>query len=209
MKLRNAKRQFQGPKEQKSQSQCGKPAIEPQTAGSRVCLEDIIPVNPKLQNRFYEAIVLLNLLSKSQGDHIDEDPTGVTAEPSDLVGSCGIRRNFLKQLAYICDSEKGGDTTTAIGAEQTPEGLVLWIASNRCSSLHAQRVKNYLDDILLRLRHLQKDRENDVEQYIVSKSAKFCSQRLTDYRKLLETPLNECIKHLEGQSSAHGQYHEI
>jgi hypothetical protein len=67
--------------------------------------------------RFYEAAVLLIVLSKSQRDHIDEDPLGLAAEPSDLVNSYEIRRNFLKQLAYICDSEKGGDTTTAIAEE--------------------------------------------------------------------------------------------
>jgi len=91
-------------------------------------------LNPKLQKRFYKAVILLNVLSKSQGDHIDEDPLNLAAEPSDLVNSCEIRRNFLKQLAYICDSEKGGDTTAAIAAEQTPQGLVLWIASNKCSA---------------------------------------------------------------------------
>ena len=67
--------------------------------------------------RFYEAVVLLIVLSKSQGDHIDEDPLALAVEPSDLVNYCEIRRNSLKQVAYICDSEKGGDTTTAIAEE--------------------------------------------------------------------------------------------
>lgn len=192
----------------KSQSQCGKLVTEPQSAGSCLSPEDTIPVNPKLQKRFYEAVILLNVLSRSQGDHIDEDPLGPAAEPSDLVNSREIRRNFLKQLSYICDSEKGGDTTTAIGAEQTPQGVILWIASNKCSLIHDKKVKKYLDDILLRLRHLQKDRENDVEQYIVSNSVKFCSKRLIGYQNLLKTPLKLCIQHLEGQSSAHGQYCE-
>jgi hypothetical protein len=194
-------------KKREIQSQCGEPVLESSSAGNHLCPKDTIPVNPKLQKRFYEAVVLLNVLSKSQGDHIDENPLGPAAEPSDLVNSGEIRRNFLKQLAYICDSEKGGDTTTAISAEQTPQGVVLWIASNKRSISHERKVKEFLDGILQRLCYLQKDQEDDVEQYIVAKSVEFCSKRLVDYQKLLKPSLSLCIKHFEGQSSDYGQYH--
>jgi hypothetical protein len=192
----------------KSQPQCGKPATSPQSAGNDPCSEVNIPVRPKLQKRFYEAVVLLNVLSKSQGDHIDEDPLDKAIEPSDLINSCEIRRNFLKQLAYICDSEKGGDTATAMAAEQTPQGIVLWIASNKCSPIQEKKVKIYLDGILHKLRHLQKGQENNVEQYIISKSVDFCSTRLKDYRNLLKKPLRDCINHFKGQSNPTGQYHK-
>src|SRR5277367_5593909 len=111
-----------------------------------------IPLKPKLQKRFYEALVLLNVLSIAQGDHIDEEPLEQIADPSELVDLRELMRAFLKQLAYICDAEKGGDTVTAIAAEQTPQGVILWIASNKCSEVHETRVKLLLNNILQRLR---------------------------------------------------------
>ncbi len=188
----------------RSQPQSGNAATEPPSAGSSLRTEDNIPINPKLQKRFYEAVALLNVLSKSQGDHIDEDAIDTAAEPSDLVNSCEIRRNFLKQLAYICDSEKGGDTTTAIAAEQTPQGIVLWVASNKCSPTQKRKVEIYLDGILHRLRHLRNDEDGDIEQYIFSMSVEFCSSRVKDYRHLMGMPLRCCINQFERQWNATG-----
>lgn len=186
-----------------SQSQPNKSTISPKLKANETTI-DTVPVKPKLQKRFYEALVLLNILGRAQGDHIDEEPLEQTAEPSELVDLREIRRTFLKQLAYICDSEKGGDTTTALVAEQTPQGVVLWIASNRCSEVYEERVKLYLDRILRRLRHLRIDQVEDVEEYIVAESVKFCSKRLVDYQKFLRDSLKRCIVHLEKQASSKG-----
>lgn len=61
----------------------------------------------KVLSRFYEPLVLLRLLGQSRGNH--------QPKPHDVNAGQAVRRDFLRNLSYICDFEKGGDTCTAIG----------------------------------------------------------------------------------------------
>lgn len=71
-------------------------------------------------HRFYEPLVLLFTLGRTRADRTPEDPR------MDMTSLSirDARRKFLKALAYAYDYEKGGDTVTAIGLEQTPEANV-------------------------------------------------------------------------------------
>src|SRR6202035_625732 len=89
--------------QQKRQSQRDEPAVVSPTRSNGCKPGDVIPIKPKLQKRFYEALVLLNVLSKSRGEHIDEEPLEQVGDPSELVDEHELRRAFWKQLAYICD----------------------------------------------------------------------------------------------------------
>ena len=40
---------------------------------------------------------------------------------------CELKRNFLNQLAYVCDYIKGGDTVTAIALEAQPPLVTFWM----------------------------------------------------------------------------------
>src|SRR5688500_17846751 len=62
-----------------------------------------------LIHRFYEPLILLAALGQTRGHHISKPHA--TKEQA-------LHRRFLRNLAYVCDYEKGGKTTTAIGLEE-------------------------------------------------------------------------------------------
>ena len=86
----------------------------------------------RLLSRFYEPLVLLRTLGQTRGQH------------SSLSSSSGTetsaRRQFLNDLAFICDYEKGGDTVTAIAVQHLPEHAVFWLAAN---TNHAVKVLKF------------------------------------------------------------------
>ncbi|OCT52304.1 hypothetical protein CLCR_08353 [Cladophialophora carrionii] len=85
----------------------------------------LLNANEKLLRRFYEPLVLLGALDPTRGAH-----------RPDLTSDLGLDkqskwwRNFLDQLAFLCDFEKGGDTVTAIAVQKRVDHPVFWLASN-------------------------------------------------------------------------------
>ena len=82
----------------------------------------------RLLSRFYEPLVLLHVLDRNSAQPISHCPSEDQATCSLQLRE--LRRNFLEQLAYICDFSKGGDTVTAIALEAHPSGVIYWVASN-------------------------------------------------------------------------------
>ncbi|KAJ0116491.1 hypothetical protein J7T55_007471 [Diaporthe amygdali] len=82
-------------------------------------------LNPfeRLIYRFYEALYLLCLLENVRGPHV-----ATVFDPSSLVA---IRRRFLKNLAFLCDNLKGGDSTASIAVQDLPHCNVFWISYNQ------------------------------------------------------------------------------
>ncbi|KAF4228833.1 hypothetical protein CNMCM8980_000115 [Aspergillus fumigatiaffinis] len=76
----------------------------------------------RLLSRFYEPLFLLRVLGQTRGEH--------TVSPPDLNLEQAHRRKFLRNLAFVCDFKKGGDTCTAIGLEDSETCYKFWIASN-------------------------------------------------------------------------------
>ena len=60
----------------------------------------------KLLYRFYEPLVLLHVLDPIGEQRISPCPSEDLVAPRLELRE--LRRNFLEQLAYICDYEKGG-----------------------------------------------------------------------------------------------------
>lgn len=79
----------------------------------------------RMLNRFYEPLLLLILLlnHKVLGPHrvVNHDPSSPVA----------TQRRFLKNLAYLCDFYKGGESTTAIAIEERRDCYRFWFALNR------------------------------------------------------------------------------
>ncbi|GKU15450.1 unnamed protein product [Fusarium langsethiae] len=76
----------------------------------------------KILSRLFENLALFYILRRVDGPH------AVTAHvPATLQDA---RRRFLKNLSYVCDYRKGGDTTTSIALEGKQKSAVFWIAAN-------------------------------------------------------------------------------
>src|SRR5277367_545111 len=125
-----------------------------------------------LFHRFYEPLVLLYVLDRTQGDHISrQDPERL---PSGDISLQELQRRFLDALSYVCDFDKGGDTTTAIAAAPAP--LTYYVASNEDP---VEETVPFLRSLLMRLGGLYNldpqrlsESENSILKYCVNFSEK-------------------------------------
>jgi hypothetical protein len=86
-------------------------------------------LSPKLLHRFYEPLCLLFALGKARGERTHRALPSF--EQVDSLTAQQLRRQFLDELAFLCDHEKGGDSCTAIALGQTPQHWVFWVAANK------------------------------------------------------------------------------
>jgi hypothetical protein len=86
--------------------------------------------SPKLLHRFYEPLGLLFALGTARGEHTHK--TLPSFEQVESFTTQQLRRQFLNELAFLCDYKKGGDSCTAIALGQTPQHWVFWVAANKC-----------------------------------------------------------------------------
>ena len=185
-------------------SQRGKGSISLNTGSNRQQIikavssdSNLVPVEPKLLNRFYEALVMLPVLGKNRGNRTAEEDFDMEPEASDL-GPDKLRRSFIRHLAYLCDYEKGGDRTTAIALEQTPQGITYWVASNKTpdtKSCGKDRMERFLYDMLANLGSSSDRGAYQVELAIFEKSVSFSQSRILEYSKLLKSKLNLVLDH--------------
>jgi len=168
----------------------------------------LVAVNPKLLKRFYEALVMLDVLGNSRGDRTEEEALDSELEASDL-GPDKLRRSFIRHLAYLCDYEKGGDRTTAIALEQTPQGITYWLASNKTPykrSTGADRTKEFLHVILDILGSSIDRFVHQVELAIFEKAVSFSQSRILKYSKFLNNNLNLVLEYLSPLNNEKGKF---
>lgn len=103
-------------------------------------------MNERLLRRFYEPLVLLKVLDPTRGAH---RPDLVTERGLD--DNSKLWRKYVDQLSLVCDFEKGGDTVTAVAAQQTNEAPIYWVASNSNSR---EKARDHLAWILACLNRL-------------------------------------------------------
>ena len=153
-------------------------------------------------HRFYEPLVLLYVLDRTQGDRLTRTTADNSMEESPVQE---VRRRFLDALSYICDFEKGGDTMTAIFVATEP--LTYYFAQNKTPD---QDAVDFLRRILNRLAlcYDQNDEQQDRAAKEVLEDAVAASQkRLSAYRRFLRVSLSKCGEVLHGQSQLDGQLH--
>jgi hypothetical protein len=145
--------------------------------------------NGKLLRRFYEPLVLLSVLDPTRG-----------AQHPDLITDRGLDeksklwRKFVDQLAWLCDSEKGGDTVTAVAAQKTCERPIFWLASNSNSR---KKAKDHLIWIFARLNCLYAAKPISIAQLedeITTWCIDFSSSRI----KIYSTWLLQAIRKAKG-----------
>lgn len=162
----------------------------------------------KLFKRFYESLVLLHTLDPYNGDRIPSsgfiDEEGLGDSDTDL------RRRFVTYLAYVCDYDTGGDTTTAIAPQETNQKIVYWIAANRNPSLSkTPSVSDFVKAILRDLRYLSNnngtsDVKAEKQRELASRCVEFGYQRINGYLNRLRTQLDICLKALDRRHSVRG-----
>ena len=142
----------------------------------------------KLLHRFYEPLVLLYVLDRTQGDHLAR-PTS-DSSPREQLTPPELRRRFLDALSYVCDFEKGGDTMTAIYVASAP--LTYYIA---CNKTPGKKVTDFIRSLLARLASIYRQnfqQRTDEESDILGDCVGFGEKRLKTYWKLLQEPLTKC-----------------
>ena len=139
----------------------------------------------RMLDRFYEPLVLLQLLlgKESLGPHL------VTKHDASNVIS--IKRRFLSNLAYLCDHRKGGDSTTAIGLEESDEGFTFWIAIN--TEDRADKAKEFLRRVLADLREVQgaPKTPEEIRDQVLASCATFAKQRVKQEAKNLSNTVKK------------------
>lgn len=157
----------------------------------------------RLLHRFYEPLVLMHTLGDVRDEH----------SRSDLFSHLNIsdwavrdlRRQFLTDLAYLCDYKKGGDTVTAIGLERTPQGCIYWVAANTSPD---RKIVPFLKELLNQLQVISRQQNGcseNAEIALTESCLKFASRRLKDYCRLLKHRLAKCVSHLEQCGSDYGE----
>ncbi|KAI1329733.1 hypothetical protein F5Y16DRAFT_417331 [Xylariaceae sp. FL0255] len=131
----------------------------------------------ELWDRFYEQLILLNSLGQTRGSHSSPP------EPKTLY-------RVLNNLSYICDSEKEGNSVTAIGLEDGPTSYVFWAGSNNASKGRSN-VK-FLNEVLSDIRTI-----TVLKEAFVAKCLKHAYKRVKKEAKLLQKEIKFLNPHLK------------
>lgn len=148
----------------------------------------------RLLSRFYEPLVLLRVLGKSGGDS--------TPKPVDLDAVQATRRRVLRNLSYICDFDRGGDTCTAIGLEDLETSYRFWVASNKGNN----KIVKFLELALASLRNI----DNPLEEFApkAAEFSRFCidfsTSRINKEKKCLFAAIYGCLQQLSHQNTERG-----
>ena len=155
-------------------------------------------VNGKLWNRFYEPLVLLLAYGKSQGRHVKFNET---SSEQDLVNTDDVLyKNFLDELAYVCDWSPGGDTVAAVAIQDGPQ-LIYRVAAN---ASQGSKVELFLSDILQLLAQVYEASEEqavNLERQISDRVMLFTAPRLRRYTRELRRAAGACLQRLKWENT--------
>jgi hypothetical protein len=146
---------------------------------------------------------VLQALDPCQGEHtkLENFEAGSATGFSDFE----LRRQFVRYLSYICDSERGGDKCTAILLRAVPGGLEYWLAGNKSPS---DDTVTYVEMILARLNLINRTNMSTVENILFETVIKFNHKRIQDYRDLVITKANKIAEMIDLYlPGSFGQFH--
>lgn len=152
----------------------------------------------KLIQRFYEALILLNILGQTRGLRDVNFGTISTSEER--------RRRLLRNLAYLCDYRKGGETTAAIALEEKYDAFTFWLASNTVDS--SKQSIAFLEIILAEAKamiHPPKNQRVHSEDEFTWMCIDFAKSRVKKEIKMLELAIRNCEKRLEFEDNDKGE----
>ncbi|KAI0135714.1 hypothetical protein F4814DRAFT_444527 [Daldinia grandis] len=147
----------------------------------------------KLLHRFYEPLILSRVLGRTRGAH--------TSAPKDEESQIR-RRRLLRNLSYLCDYDKGGETISSMALEDTPQCHVFWVASN---SAHAgNKIIGFLQSSLNEIHRiimLNEEERGPLEAEFARGCIDFAERRVKKEDKLLSKAIHEFKKHINKENS--------
>ncbi|KAI1813515.1 hypothetical protein GGS20DRAFT_586459 [Poronia punctata] len=137
----------------------------------------------KLWRRFYEPLILLFTLGPTRGPHSS-------------AGDKPHLHRFLDNVAYICDFQKGGETTSAVAIENTPERFIFWLASN--SPKQSRISRPFLITVLQDVRKIVESphEQTRLKQELLIKTVEYARARVKKELALLKAEMRSCEKFL-------------
>ncbi|KAJ4136173.1 hypothetical protein NW768_003781 [Fusarium equiseti] len=147
----------------------------------------------KILSRLFENLALFHVLKRVDGPPLISAHVPATIQDA--------RRRFLKNLSYICDYRKGGDTTTSMALEQKTHNCVFWIAANSAPN---DKVIVFLGEVLEMLKNEPKGTETEQKALglrLAKKCADFAAPRLKKESKLLHRAVRYCEKYLRADTA--------
>lgn len=142
----------------------------------------------KLLSRLFEFLALFSILKKAAGPHVITNHDSSTLEAT--------RRRFLRNLCFICDFKKGGDTTTSIAVEDLPDCFMFWVAGNVTPS---PKVVDFLSNVLGRLQEAEAGDDTEKNRLAVELTEdciQFGTPRLKKECKILCNAAQKCQSYL-------------
>jgi hypothetical protein len=149
----------------------------------------------RLLGRFYEVLFLVQALEQTRGIH--------TPEPPALDQQQASRRRFLQDLAYICDSQKGGDTCTALGIEESSHNYTFWAAVNKAKDEITEFLRGVLKILKISINLSVQELESH-RVMLIRWCIEFASLRINEEKKLLFKAARDSLQRLDMQASEQG-----
>lgn len=144
----------------------------------------------QLWRRFYEPLVILKILGNTRGEH--------SPPPQESPA-----HRFLDNLAYLCDHDKGGSTTSAVGLENAPERFIFWVASN--DPKQSAKSALFLSFVLQDIRTIADSPDSEkalLRGKLVRRCLEFAKPRVKKEARLLTREIIRCMRFF---SSSKGQ----
>ena len=94
----------------------------------------------------------------------------------------------------------------AFAMQQTPQGIVYWMASNDSKKIKGALAKSFAREILESLKQLKADKVDEIEADLFEKAVKFSSRRISDYASQLRKAIQFVLKDLSNNESNGSEY---
>jgi len=166
--------------------------VQSKTHRQAIRADEYLPVPSKLEKRFYEVMVVLWAFDRIRGSRIERFPANEDHTSQEL------RRSFVDSLAYACDSQKGGKTTSAALLQQLPQGVVVWLAGNR--GVKQTTVTDLTELLSEALRNIRSHKPFDRE-VTLARLVHMNGPRLKTYIRFVRGNIDGCIKILQDSSA--------
>ncbi|KAH9206063.1 hypothetical protein DL95DRAFT_233344, partial [Leptodontidium sp. 2 PMI_412] len=149
--------------------------------------------------RFYEPILLLAALNVTSPNHQTPkapDLSQGVAQSPELDFHC-----FVNKLALLCDSDRGGNTVTAVVVLQYPDRIQYRFASNRRKEADLIHTQSFLKNILETLGATDVSDLTLLSSHILREVISFTRSRIGSYAKSLEEQTPLCISDCQRDDS--------
>lgn len=136
----------------------------------------------------YDSLQLQSLLQREEIKTIKN-----SGDERRLWRTSGTRsewQRFLDDLCFLCDTQRGGKTTTSVAAEQSQGKVILWLAMNDGD---LSETKRYLQNVLDTILDIEKTSARTLQRTdrIVAEAISRSPQRVANYADRLRNVLEE------------------